>query len=439
MEDSKNSSDGYESYSDCDPDYVSDSEYNPIEYNKVLKSKLGSFKDWEYVGNNKNQQGIDIWKLQFDYNDMPKLVYKCVCNHVIDGNYWIKNKITGEIKTLGNQCYKLFVPEEKRFRRCADCGNLNTDSKSRFCNTCRKNHNESDGVIEDKCIHCNGKLLHISELENKTCLKCVKIINKGCVLCGGKKYTIKPYCDKCSPHCGSFTLSSEYKCGCGFKKCDVCSEWNNNWCKTHYIKCVNCSYYVRDNRIKKERCSDCYKKIENFILCEICRRYIPQYPCIDCSTIHVNMLKPCIVSKCKNKRYGMNKYCKYHMYDSLNRIKMDCDLCKSRHISSKICVHGCCNVRCLACRWKRSDNKYKEIYECDILGYYAKCGINDNGRWAYYEITKNGSTKTKWIMSKSKGNWDKKEFKTLTMLITREISGVYTKVQDDYYGPVVIQ
>jgi len=69
-------------------------------------------------------------------DDLPDLVDRCVCNHLIRENCYVTD---GErILIVGNCCIKRFLPKENSGRTCEICRQPHRNRKDNKCNNCRK-------------------------------------------------------------------------------------------------------------------------------------------------------------------------------------------------------------------------------------------------------------------------------------------------------------
>jgi hypothetical protein len=109
------------------------------------------------------------WEQAFKGKERPNHKDRCLCNHHIKRNYYIKHIDDDEkILILGCCCIKRFL--NKKGRRCDMCDELHKNRKTNRCNKCK-----------DKrvCSICNEKYeLCILNDNEKKCYDCIVKENK---------------------------------------------------------------------------------------------------------------------------------------------------------------------------------------------------------------------------------------------------------------------
>jgi len=74
---------------------------------------------YKYYGGDENTDGYFYFTKNIKkYDIIPDFQNYCICGVPIKYNYYIKNKITGEIKVVGSKCIELF------YYKCETCLNI---------------------------------------------------------------------------------------------------------------------------------------------------------------------------------------------------------------------------------------------------------------------------------------------------------------------------
>jgi len=134
--------------------------------------------DWKYCGgrNGQNPRHYNYFKLSCPNDDLPSLVFECICGHDIKENCYITNG--EEFLILGNCCIKKFLPSENSGRTCEICKKPHRNTKDNRCKQCRKKFctdcDKEKYSNFTKCKDCvfNGK-----------CHDCGKEISKSYIQC----------------------------------------------------------------------------------------------------------------------------------------------------------------------------------------------------------------------------------------------------------------
>lgn len=125
-----------------------------IEFSKNKEEVKKDFTvEWFYCGNSK-----DNLNLFYEWNDgvdIPKHVGNCICGHDIEHNYWIKNKYTFKILTVGSCCMKKFDIGKVVTKKCEKCFEPHKNRSNNLCNNCRKILDEESKL---KCKMCDCSL-----------------------------------------------------------------------------------------------------------------------------------------------------------------------------------------------------------------------------------------------------------------------------------------
>lgn len=104
--------------------------------------------EWEPVGKGGQESAICEAKKR-DLPHPPNETDECICEHYIEDNRYIYNRITEEYLIVGNCCIRKFQKRsgEKFSRHCADCKSAIKRNKSDLCKNCEQQYREKVQII----------------------------------------------------------------------------------------------------------------------------------------------------------------------------------------------------------------------------------------------------------------------------------------------------
>lgn len=108
------------------------------EYN-LTKEEIQS-GDWVYAGGDHERHLRYFYQVFPEAESLPGHEDRCVCNHPIKWNCYIRHKVSNEVVVLGNCCIKKFIKDSGR--TCGMCGEPHKNRKDNHCNDCRKHLNK---------------------------------------------------------------------------------------------------------------------------------------------------------------------------------------------------------------------------------------------------------------------------------------------------------
>lgn len=418
-------------------------------YYRRIYRIIGDFADWEYVGDDETNEGILKFQIMCSGVNIQKQK-RCICNHVINGNYYIRHRVTRDIKVVGSDC--VFTITGFGSFKCGKC-NAGGRQLLELCSKCRRQHKKTT------CSRCNHQYYHYnSRTTSELCSECNAFSSIYCNQCGsGNKENL--YCNECAPHCKKLALGG--KCGCGSLQCINCDKWVKNihhLCLENEQLCVGCFPIIHCNQCglgnsKNIYCAACTlhcgKLVKDGICncgavqCTHCSKWtktthrlcpVDERLCLQCflvshcsqcglddiggiycATCTPHCIQPaqdgrcrCGINKCKrcNGWVDGNEICHLCKNEELlciccfnkrSRWSLVCDNercsgtricinCKLPHKSSVKCIHNVCLETCPSCCWKKSETSEGDIRWKATIGRFYI--MVGKGKWDCWFVAK---------------------------------------------------
>ena len=121
---------------------------------------------WKYVGGDTGRH-LNYYRVVFRDKELPGKKTKCICDHIIRENCYIRNRDSDILLVLGNCCIKRFLPANKAKRTCEICNKTHRNRIVNRCNQCRKGLCDKCSCIIPikyrKCIKCHFSNVHCNK------------------------------------------------------------------------------------------------------------------------------------------------------------------------------------------------------------------------------------------------------------------------------------
>lgn len=176
-------------------------------------------EEWRYAGGDTGEHE-EYFKTLFGNKQAPPHESYCICEHYIEENCYLQNKISGELIVVGNYCIKKHMPKNQAGRTCSDCEQPHKNRKDNFCKDCREKRKRA-------CPRCNEKR---ETKKQEICNSCIEKEKRACRNCNEPRENLQ---DKVCQTCYILLNWDDYKVYC--QKCNkVCENSNLTLCNKHY-------------------------------------------------------------------------------------------------------------------------------------------------------------------------------------------------------------
>ena len=183
---------------------------------KLLKC-LNNFENWIYCGDDQSKSGLEYFVSKTGRSKFPGHRISCLCGHHITRQYYIMNKFTKDVKTIGNICINFFLPKENRRKTCSKCGEAHRNRTDDLCKKCRPKKLSGNECSTDECgnRHRNRKYPYCNTCGKTACKECLKEIWKfdanifKCIFCYKE---IEYYCETHHFYNVKFTICPDENC-----------------------------------------------------------------------------------------------------------------------------------------------------------------------------------------------------------------------------------